>query len=99
MDDNKNETTDSAAEVVEKKTVRKTTKAISEDAVDTIAAQGSVLFMTSAGGSWTTPSGVTFSKTKPYQLVPAEEIEPLLSSGRFRRAEALEVKEFYNIEL
>jgi hypothetical protein len=70
-----------------------------DDAISTIASGGSVLLMTSSGGSWTTPSGVEFKKEAPYQFVPAEEIESLLKSGRFRRAEPQEVKEFYKIEL
>lgn len=91
---------DAAQVVAEKKTTRKTTKPTqSADAADTISVKGTVLFMTSKGGSWTTPSGVKFTKEKPYQLVPPEEIEPLLISGRFRRAEALEVKNFYKIDL
>lgn len=94
-------TTENAAEVVaEKKTTKRPTKsAAAVDAGEAIASKGTVLFMTSKGGSWTTPSGVKFTRDKPYQLVPPEEIEPLLISGRFRRAEALEVKNFYKIEL
>lgn len=100
MTENIEQDADAAEVVAEKKPVKRTTKpAVPVDADEVISAQGTVLFMTSDGGSWTTASGVTFSRTKPYQLVPPEEIEPLLTSGRFRRAEPLEVKNFYKIEL
>jgi len=69
------------------------------EAIQTITSGGSVLLMTSSGGSWETPSGVVFDRERPYQFVPAEEIESLLKSGRFRRAEPEEVKAFYKIEL
>lgn len=65
----------------------------------TNAVTGTVLFMVNRTGSWTTPSGVSFTRQLPYQLVPDEEIEALLKSGRFRRAEPEEVRDFYNIEL
>lgn len=86
--------------ISEKKHVaKKPVKKVAPKADDVIATKGAVLFMTSSGGSWATPSGVQFTASRPYQLVPAEEVESLLTSGRFRRAEPQEVKDFYNIEL
>lgn len=93
---------DDAGQVIQKKAPAKKSVKPKDNEIDAathIAAGGSVLCMTSDLGSWTTPSGVVFNSIKPYQFVPVEEIEALLASGRFRRAEPAEVKEFYNIEL
>jgi hypothetical protein len=100
MTDDNIKDADASAVVAEKKPVKRSAKPVATTKADeAIATNGTVLFMTSKGGSWTTPSGVTFSKDKPYQFVPPEEIESLLVSGRFRRAEPLEVKNFYKIDL
>lgn len=85
--------------IVKKTAVKKPVKVQDDEPIERISNNGSVLFMTSGGGSWTTPNGVTFSKERPYQLVGNDEVEALLTSGRFRRAEPQEVKDFYKIEL
>lgn len=96
-----------AEEIISKKVVAKNSQVkpvvskvgrVSET-VKNLGRDGTVLMMTSAGGSWVTPSGTKFSKEFPYQFVPTEEIEPLIKTGRFRRADPDEVKDFYNIEL
>lgn len=44
--------------------------------------------------SFTTDSGVRFTKDAPYQLVEADEVERLLKQN-FRKAYPEEIKEFY----
>lgn len=47
------------------------------------------------GAGWTTPSGVHFVKDHPYQVVPPEEIDSLLNTGRFEIATREEVLAYY----
>ena len=48
-------------------------------------------------GSWETPSGVKFTKKSPYQVVPVQEAQVLLSNRRFEQATAEDAKEFFGV--
>lgn len=94
------ETENQAIEEISKKpTAGRPRKSPATDAKEVISSNGTVLLMTSATGSWTTGKGVEFTQERPYQFVENDEIEPLIGSGRFRRADPEEVKNFYRIEL
>lgn len=49
------------------------------------------------GFGYLTPDGVKFTKEHPYQLVGENEIDSLISEGRFRIADAEELKVYYRI--
>lgn len=46
--------------------------------------------------SWTTRSGVIFTREHPFQLVPEPEVDELIREGGFRRADPKEVVVYYN---
>jgi hypothetical protein len=56
-----------------------------------------LLFM-KRGASWTTGSGVNFTREHPYQLVNESEIPTLLQEDRFIEASKEDVKKFYNLK-
>jgi len=49
------------------------------------------------GFGYLTPNGVKFTKEHPFQLVGENEIDYLLSEGRFRIADAEELRVYYGI--
>jgi len=52
-----------------------------------------------SGIGYSTADGVIFTREHPYQLVGESEAEILLSSGRFRTAEADELRSYYNYKI
>jgi hypothetical protein len=56
-----------------------------------------VLILMKFGAGWMTPSGVSFTKDHPFQLVPTEEVEALLSNERFERAGAEDLQKYYQL--
>ena len=69
--------------------------------VVTLIKDGKVLVkMKSAGGSWTTPNGVRFSKEQPFQVVDFFEAEALISGNpdRFCEGDPDEAKVFYGVK-
>ena len=54
-----------------------------------------VMLVMLTGAGWVTASGADFSSTHPYQLVNEDEVDALLTTGRFRQASGEEVKRYY----
>lgn len=67
---------------------------IDKPASNDVVTQKVVLKMV-GGAGWSTPSEVHFSKDHPYQVVPPEEIDSLLNTGRFEIATREEVLAYY----
>lgn len=65
-----------------------------KEASPKVATGKTVLKMTHGAG-WMTPSEVHFSKDHPYQIVPPEEIDALISTGRFEISSREEVLAYY----
>jgi len=85
-----------AKKATAKKSASTKAKETSKDAADIVASEGEVMFM-ATGSSWSTPSGVRFSREAPFQFVVGAEMASLLQESRFRMATKQEVKEFYNL--
>jgi hypothetical protein len=58
-----------------------------------------ILLYMESGIGYSTATGVIFSREHPYQLVEESEAEILLSSGRFRTAEAEELRSYYDYKI
>lgn len=67
---------------------------INKPASNDVAVGKFVLKMT-GGAGWSTPSEVHFTKDHPYQVVPPEEVDSLLNTGRFEIATKEEVLAYY----
>lgn len=67
--------------------------------ITTIKSGKVLVRMTSETGSWTTPSGVKFTSTRPFQLLSFHEADSLIKNNpeRFSEGKEDELKKFYGL--